>query len=427
MRSCPKCGATWTEGEAFCPFDGTTLVHAPTLEDGSPDPWVGKVIDDRYRIDARLGSGGMGLVYRARHITLRTDVAIKMLRDSEAANPEVVERFRREAESATRIGHPGIVRVTDFGRIPNGPYFMVMELLEGSDLAQRLSRLGRLAPDYAVRLLLEACEALEAAHRAGIVHRDLKPENLFITRLPDGRERLKVVDFGLAKMNELPTTRGGQQLTRPGTIFGTPKYMSPEQGTGQASDSRSDVYALGCIAYEMLTGKAPFDGENYMGVITQHLVDPPPAFRTVFPEYAGPPGLEAVVLRALAKNPGDRHPSMEAFAIATSQASGLALPPPASQNPTPRPYVLPSQPELQSAPSLRPPPGASSGTAKRPVLPSRGGAARPVASAGRPNELRIDDADATPHGGAGRSALWSVLLVLAAAFCGGAAVWAFTR
>lgn len=372
MRTCPTCASEWTAGEAFCPFDGARLVETPSRVPDPPDPRVGTLLDGRYRIDALLGSGGMGFIYRAHHLKLDIDVAIKVLRDSEAANAEIVERFRREAESATRIGHPGIVRVLDFGIEPRGAQYMVMELLEGEDVSQRLARLGPFAPDHAVKLLLEACEALAAAHHAGIVHRDLKPENLYLARLPDGRERLKVVDFGLAKMSdaERPGVRGAK-LTKTGTVFGTPKYIAPEQALGKGADARSDVYSLGCIAYEMLTGVAPFDGENYLGIVNQHLFDPPPPFAQANPRVSVSHGLENVVMQALAKKPEERIASMEHFAYALSHATGLG-----------HASTMPGR-----APSS--PPSASSGFPQAGSLPPGSTSMRPSS---RP--LRLEEADA---------------------------------
>lgn len=375
MRSCPTCGSEWTLGEAFCPFDGARLVETPSLLPAPPDPWLGKVLDGRYRLESLLGSGGMGYVYRARHEKLGNEVAIKILRDSEAANDETVERFRREAQSASFIGHPGIVRVIDFGVAAGGAHYMVMELLDGEDVSRRLSTAGPFPVQSAVKLLLEACEALEAAHRAGIVHRDLKPENLFLARLPEGGERLKVVDFGLAKMSDVerPGVRGAK-LTKTGTVFGTPKYMPPEQALGKGADARSDVYSLGCIAYEMLTGVAPFDAENYLGIVNQHLFDPPPPFATANPSLSIPYALEAVIMQALAKKPEERIQSMESFALEIARAAGIEL----------RPSLVAHSvtlPDVSSRGSTSARPGPRS---VAPAVPSVRPSSRP---------LRIDESD----------------------------------
>ncbi|MFO0696475.1 MAG: serine/threonine-protein kinase [Polyangiales bacterium] len=326
MRVCPSCGTEYQEGEQFCPFDASRLedVLAATL--APPDPLIGAIIAGRYRILSEIGSGGMGKIYEAEHVTLRKPCAIKILRDSEAANPEMVQRFRQEAESASRIGHPGIVTVHDFGVTEAGANYMVMELLTGRDLSVVLKEQGPMAPQRAVSLLLQATDALEAAHRAGIVHRDLKPENLFLTLDEHGYELLKIVDFGLAKMSDLERTRGpGQKLTRTGMIFGTPKYMSPEQCQGKPADARSDVYALGVIAYEMLVGVPPFDADTFLGVLHMHTNEPVPPMRAKNPRVAVPELLESVVLSAMSKDPSYRPPSMEIFGEALRSAVGPVL------------------------------------------------------------------------------------------------------
>jgi len=422
VRSCLTCGSTWTEGENYCPFDGARLNDVADVEEDAPkvDPWVGQVLDGKYRVSAKLGSGGMGFVYKARHETLGTDFAIKILRDSEAANAEMVERFRREAESATRVGHPGIIRVHDFLVLPSGAHAMVMELLEGADVAQRIARLGRFDVEKAVHLLLEAAEALEAAHRVGVVHRDLKPENLFVTRLADGRQRLKIVDFGLAKMSELERPRvPGQKLTRTGTIFGTPKYMSPEQGMGKPADPRSDVYSLGCIGYEMLTGVPPFDGENYLGIVNQHLFDAPPPFQKANPDIAIPEAVESAIMHALAKKLEDRPQSMEQFAFELSRGAGISLPPQSGTTSSPRPYVLPVPDGTRTArltpkpgqpDSLFPPPaGGRQRLSVRPPIHEPGASVAPPPKGG----LRLDEADVSSRPPPSRTTSFMVPAVLA--------------
>jgi len=424
VRSCLTCGSTWTEGENFCPFDGARLNEVADPDPDTPkiDPWIGQVLDGKYRLVAKLGSGGMGFVYKAKHETLGTEVAIKILRDSEAANAEMVERFRREAQSATRVGHPGIIRVHDFLVLPTGAHAMVMELLEGADVAQRVARLGPFEVEKAVHLLLEASEALEAAHRVGVIHRDLKPENLFVTRQPDGKQRVKIVDFGLAKMSELERPRApGQKLTRTGTIFGTPKYMSPEQGMGKPADPRSDVYSLGCIAYEMLTGVPPFDGENYLGIVNQHLFDAPPPFRVARPDRAIPEAVEAAVMHSLAKKMDERPPTMEQFGFELSRAAGISLPPSASDSSAARPYVLPI-PEGTRAARLTPKPGQPDSLFPPANIRKRVSVRPPIHEPATPTEgsspsvrpgLRLDDADLSSRPTTGRRSSFLIPIGLA--------------
>ena len=325
MRVCPSCREAFEEGERFCPFDASQLEDVVSLVPPTPDALIGTVLDGRYRIVAAIGSGGMGKIYEAEHVTIRKPFAVKVLRDSESASPEIVARFRQEALSATRIGHENIVTVHDFGTTPASAWYLVMELLRGQDLAGLLAAQAPIPPSRAIPLLLQACAGLEAAHRAGIVHRDLKPENLFVTRDELGREKLKIVDFGLAKMSDLERPRGeGQRLTKTGMIFGTPRYMSPEQCLGRPAEPRSDVYSLGVIAYELLAGVPPFDATSFLGVLHMHTTEPVPPMRARNPNANVDPRLEAVVHVALAKDPEHRYPSMQAFAQALASYSASA-------------------------------------------------------------------------------------------------------
>lgn len=282
------------------------------------DPLVGIVLDGRYRVSRILGEGGMGIVYEAFHQRLDRKVAIKVLREDFSSRADVVERFRREAKSASRIGHPNIVDVIDFGDTPLGSSYFVMELLEGEDLADLLSREVRLSPSRAVSIAYQCCRALASAHEKGIVHRDLKPENVFLLERGGFPDFVKLVDFGVAKMTELDHTEGaaGRKLTRTGMIFGTPEYMSPEQANGQPLDHRVDIYALGIILFETLTGSVPFEGESFMAVLSKHAVHPVPPLREVWPGLRVSPELEAVVMRALTKQRDQRFPHMRAFADA---------------------------------------------------------------------------------------------------------------
>jgi len=328
LRTCPQCGRKYTEGEAFCPYDGARLrdaapaAAAPTPE----DPLVGKTLDGRYALDRVLGRGGMGTVYSGRLVALEKPVAIKVLRDVEDDDDQAMGRFEREARTAGSLGEEHIVDIFDFGRSGDGLAYLVMELLDGRDLGDLLARYRMLPIERAVPIIMQCCQALGAAHAAGIVHRDLKPENIFLIERGQNRDFVKIVDFGLAKITETETTgEPGRKLTKTGMIFGTPQYMSPEQCTGKPTDHRADIYALGIIMYEMLAGRVPFDGENFMGILNQHLMDPPPPIR----EIAGanvPPALEMVVYRCLDKKAGQRPASMRDVAdeiLAALRESGL--------------------------------------------------------------------------------------------------------
>ncbi len=317
-KICRACGRAFRGVEIFCPEDGSRLHVSARSSSRAADPLVGTVLEGRYRISRILGEGGMGIVYEAFHQRIDRKVAIKVLREDFSRRPDVVERFRREAKSASRIGHPNIVDVMDFGDTPLGSSYFVMEMLEGEDLADLLSREVRLSPSRAVAIAYQCCRALAAAHEKGIVHRDLKPENVFLLERTGIPDFVKLVDFGVAKMTELDHLEGagGRKLTRTGMIFGTPEYMSPEQANGQALDHRVDIYALGIILYETLTGSVPFEGESFMAVLSKHAVHPVPPLRETWPGLSVSPELEAVVMRALTKQRDQRFPHMRAFAEA---------------------------------------------------------------------------------------------------------------
>ena len=326
MKVCPECAREYHEGEGYCPYDGTFLeeVFMPASAQ-QPDDLVGQDLGGRYRILRELGAGGMGKVYEAEMPAIQKRVAVKVLR--RGAEERTVARFRQEARSASRIGHPNIVDIFDFGETEERRPFLVMELLEGCDLKQLIAQVGWLPPTRAMDIALQCCEALGAAHAAGIVHRDLKPENIFLTRRGERDDSVKVVDFGLAKMMDVDTSGDPKRkLTKTGTIFGTPKYMSPEQASGKPTDHRADVYALGLVIYEMLCGRAPFDADSFLACINMHLSEPPPPMRERNPRCEVPLPVEAVVYRCLAKAAGDRPQSMEELArelVAALDASGL--------------------------------------------------------------------------------------------------------
>ncbi|MFI5054466.1 MAG: serine/threonine-protein kinase, partial [Acidimicrobiia bacterium] len=292
--------------EVFCPADGSRLVVHGQADTGV-DPLIGTTLDERYRVVRVLGEGGMGIVYEGEHTRIDRRVAIKVLRDDFCQRADVVERFRREAKSASRIGHPNIVDVIDFGTTPGGASYFVMELLHGQDLADVLARYGALSAQRAALIVYQCCHALAATHDKNIVHRDLKPENIFLIEREGVPDFVKIVDFGVAKMGDFdlePTTDGARQskLTRTGMIFGTPEYMSPEQAAGLVPDLRADIYALGVTLYELLSGRVPFEGESFMSVLSKHASKPVPPLREVRSQIALSPELEAVVTRALHKD-----------------------------------------------------------------------------------------------------------------------------
>jgi serine/threonine-protein kinase len=273
-----------------------------------PASLVGTTLDGQYRIDSHLASGGMGAVFRAHHLSLRKDVALKVLRPELTASLELQERFRRESEIAAALEHRHIVRVTDFRRSPEGLLYLAMELLDGESLFDRLRREGFLPPDEAVQVLWQLCDGLEAAHARGVVHRDLKPENVFMARGPGG-ELVKILDFGIAKMAD----PGEGNATQAGMVVGTPEYLSPEQATGSPVDARADLYTVGLIGWRMLVGHHPFKAEDARGLLMMQATRPVPPLTEVRPDLAAYPLLVAAITRACQKAPQDRYQSAAEF------------------------------------------------------------------------------------------------------------------
>jgi eukaryotic-like serine/threonine-protein kinase len=299
---------------------------------------AGDILAEKYRVERVLGQGGMGVVVLAEHIELRERVAIKFLLDEASESPELSERFLREARAAVRIKSEHVVRIIDVGRLPSAAPYMVMEYLEGQDLSQRLL-VGPVPIDDAVDYVIQCCEAMQVAHRAGIVHRDLKPANLFLTQRPDGSQLIKVLDFGISKIKS--TDAAQLRLTQTQAMMGSPLYMSPEQMRSSRDVSASaDIWSLGVILHELITGDVPFMGATFPEVLVQVMSAEPPRLGTL---RAGvPDGLEAVVLRCLEKDPGDRYSSVAALGVAlapfgssrtlglqTRLKNSLSQPPPA--------------------------------------------------------------------------------------------------
>jgi serine/threonine protein kinase len=336
--NCPHCKATLREEAVFCDTCGeiiTNEVDRRTLVLQPPavvqeDPHVGRVIDGKYKLLARLGSGGMGAVYRARRIHIGDDVAVKVLHGEYVDEPNTVERFRREAQAAAMLRHPAVVSIYDFGeaRDPD-PAFIVMELVDGQTLRQILEAEGKLDPHRAVTLLIDVCKGVAVAHRLNIVHRDIKPDNIMILPpdVDDGHERVKVVDFGIAKLKDMVAAK---TLTQSGRMIGTVYYMSPEQCAAEHLDARSDVYSLGAVLYELLSGDPPFTAETASGIIAKHLTQAPP------PLPAGlnvPAAVEAVIVKALAKEASGRQADAAALRNELRLAMGEAPSRRTSENP----------------------------------------------------------------------------------------------
>jgi eukaryotic-like serine/threonine-protein kinase len=294
-RVCPVCGVDYGSEVLFCPRDGATLQQKTARAD-----LVGRIIAERYHVLRPLGEGGMGKVYLAEQLAMGRMCAIKIMHAALRSDAEAVGRFRREAANSGRITHPNVAAIYDCGETSDGLIYLAMEYVPGESLGALIKWEGAFAPRRAVGIAVQIARALEAAHQTGIIHRDLKPDNIIVARSRDGDDLVKVVDFGIAK-----ATRGeSQTLTRTGFVIGTLQYMSPEQMVGDRIDARSDLYSLGCILYEMLTGERVFGGVTGEAAITKRLVEPPPRPGKVSPQV--PPALDGLVVRLLARAPGDR-------------------------------------------------------------------------------------------------------------------------
>jgi eukaryotic-like serine/threonine-protein kinase len=311
VKVCSQCAVQYPDALEFCPRDGERLPLPPGGTQAMYDPLIGTTIDGRYIIEALLGEGGMGQVYAARHAIIDKRVAIKVLRKEAAADESSAQRFIVEAKAASKIGHQHIVDITDFGVLPAGNAYFVMEHFAGPTLGKLIHDLRTLPPTRAIGIAIQTARGLHAAHMQSIIHRDLKPENIFVLERDGQTDFVKIVDFGIAK-----DVKAGKRLTAVGMVLGTPEYMSPEQATGQETDHRVDQYALGCILYEMLTGDVPFKAENAPKTLTKHVFEavvPPSKLR---PELAIPDVVEKVVMRMLEKKPEQRYADMMALIAA---------------------------------------------------------------------------------------------------------------
>jgi eukaryotic-like serine/threonine-protein kinase len=371
MRVCPKCQTSYPDSSLFCPMDGTALPPASAVAEGEiVDPRVGTVVD-RYRLLSKLGGGGMGAVYRAEHAHLGRPVALKLLHPHLTSQRDVVERFFREARSASEVASEHIVQVTDFGTAADGVNFLVMELLSGESLKEAMDRDRPFTIPRAMQIGIQIAEALSAAHKKGVVHRDLKPANIVLEKRPQNPDFVKVLDFGIAKLTERGP--GAATLTQTGVVMGTPAYMSPEQASGAKVDARADVYALGIILYEMLVGRPPFVGDVVTQVLLAHVTTMPAPPRTLRPDL--PVDLEALVLRCLAKHPAGRPASMEEVAATLQLLLGTGPHVPVQARPQPGAAIdaatITSQPRTMGGPT-GPSPLASLPTVDTPIGTSPG-------------------------------------------------------
>lgn len=323
------------------------------------DPYIGQEIIGQFRIVQRIGKGGMGAVYKAEQPAMGRFVAVKILHRNLASRPDLVSRFRREARAMSRLTHPNTVRVFLYGQLDNGALYIVMEYLEGLNLHQITKRQGPMALDRAARILIQSCGALEEAHHGGIIHRDLKPENILLTEQGGMPDFPKVLDFGLAKVHDIDL-QSSSPLTQEGMVFGTPEFMSPEQAKGKTLDGRSDLYSLGTILYEMITGKLPFQARNPADYIRHHIKSPPIPVTQRVPELHFPAELDEFFTKALAKDRADRFASATDLGEALSPFAGPVSipgrPPVTGEVITPsNPAPAPAQQQPEAAPQPAPP------------------------------------------------------------------------
>ena len=317
---CPRCDARFDRkgGPSHCPTDGSLLLRSTDMAASKFDPMLGRTFGDRFTVVAKLGAGSMGAVYRARQANINRDVALKILRSDKAMDEASKARFLREARAKSVLVSPHTVTVFDFGQSESGELYLVMELLDGESLGQRLTRIRRLGPGEAVDLACQALRSLAEAHAKGIVHRDLKPDNLFFAKVVNAsgiaEEIVKVLDFGIAKMFGENAGPMNAIETQAGTVFGTPRYMSPEQAQAKPLDARSDLYSLGVILYHVLAGRPPFTDDDAIIVMARHIQSQPKALADACPEARVPAELERVVMRAMSKKPDDRPTNADAMA-----------------------------------------------------------------------------------------------------------------
>ncbi|WP_434389464.1 protein kinase domain-containing protein [Melittangium boletus] len=343
--SCPSCGADAADDSSkFCLSCGSLLAR------GDQDDYVGRVLAQKYKVEALIGEGGMGKVYRARQEALDKLVVLKVLRQSLLNDDRTVARFKREAKAASRLNHPNSISILDFGQAEDGALFIAMEFVPGQDLHTVLSKEGPLPEPRVARIVGQVLSALFDAHNAGVIHRDLKPENIMVEQRRNEADVVKVLDFGIAKIQD-GGNDDGPALTRNGFVCGTPEYMSPEQARGSPLDHRSDLYAVGVILYQLVTGRLPFESDSAVGFATKHLTEEPVPPSRRRPEVRVSSAMDRLIMRALSKSPDDRPQDAEAFkaelfAVVEKERERRAAPPPNRRQglaPLPRKSTLPPE------------------------------------------------------------------------------------
>jgi len=315
VKVCPVCATQYADDVRFCPNDGQTLRAGAPQND-----LVGQVVADRYHVVKKLGEGGMGQVYLAEHVKMGRRSAIKVMNPAMVHDPDAVARFNREASNASRITHPNVCAIYDFGETADGVIYLAMEFIEGESLTSLIERDGALAVPRATDIFLQVADALLAAHDLGIAHRDLKPDNIMLVRGRDGRDVVKVVDFGIAKA--IGGDEAGQKVTKTGLVVGTPEFMSPEQLSGDKVDGRSDLYSLALVFYQMLTGQLPFKADSAQEIMIKRLTDEPAPLAVTRPDLTFPGGLQQTLDTALARMPAERYQQVSKFATDVAAVTG---------------------------------------------------------------------------------------------------------
>jgi serine/threonine-protein kinase len=313
QKVCPTCGTEYPLSERFCPRDGTALRSANVSAD-----LLGQVVADRYHILKKLGEGGMGTVYLAEHVKMGRKSALKVMNPGMNTDPDAIARFNREASNASRLSHPNICGIYDFGETPDGLIYLAMEFIEGTSLTDLIEKGGSLPPSRAASIVHQTADALQVAHDAGIVHRDLKPDNIMVAKNRDGTDLVKVVDFGIAKAS----SSDAQKVTKTGMVVGTPEYMSPEQLSGDKLDGRSDTYSLGLVAFNCITGKLPFPSESAQEAMIMRLTDRPRTLAEMAPDTTWPAVVQETLDRALARDAAERYQSAAQFGRDFAEAVG---------------------------------------------------------------------------------------------------------
>ena len=401
MKICPVCSTEYADDVKFCPNDGQTLRSAAKASD-----LVGQVVADRYHVVKKLGEGGMGQVYLAEHVKMGRRSAIKVMNPSMVHDPDAVARFNREASNASRITHPNVCAIYDFGETADGLIYLAMEFIEGEPLTDLLEREGALPVGRATGIFLQTAEALQAAHDLGIVHRDLKPDNIMLSRRKGGGDTVKVVDFGIAKA--VGGDEAGQKVTKTGLVVGTPEFMSPEQLSGDTLDGRSDLYSLALVLYRMLTGKLPFEATTVQETMIKRLTDEPTKLAEARPDLSFPAGLQPVFDTALARTPMERYQSVAKFAGDIAAVTGRPVTNAVPQTDAQTQILDPTAGgATQRMSAKRPPPTGPSPAAakKRPLVPAAiglvvllaAGGAWVALSGGKKANGNPPDTNAVPH------------------------------